>query len=188
MIIMGFLIHRCCKKAETLQQHNGSQILQQFRNAIALSLLFGIGWALGLPATEGISSVAVRTAFQVSFIVVTAFQGLYIFILQCLTGRNAVEAKKEWKRWFALITFGPNHVQTYTVSRASVSTSREVGGKEKVLVQGETLMSLTTLPSPTMEPSTTALEMGVISRERVNKFLNMLSKKLIHWCIFYLQQ
>ena len=63
-----------------------------------------------------------------------------------------------------------------------------MGSKEKVLVQGETLMSLTTLPSPTVEPSATALEMGVISREKVNKFLNMLSKKLIHWCIFYLQQ
>ena len=35
-----------------------------------------------------------------------------MFILQCLTGRNAVEARKEWKRWFYLLTCHVGHVRT----------------------------------------------------------------------------
>ena len=178
MIILGFLIHRYCKKLETMKQQKSSQILQQFRNAVALSLLFGIGWALGLPATEGIDNVAVRTTFQVLFIIVTAFQGLYIFIIQCLTGSNAVEAKKEWQRWFALITFHPSHVRSYTVGQAS---SKEMDGKGKVSVQTDTLMSLKTLPSSTVEPSdiidqwhTTALEIELHQEKKVNIFSKAL--------------
>ena len=170
MIIMGFLIHRYCKKAETMKQQK-THILQQFRNAIALSLLFGIGWALGLPATEGIDNAAVRTTFQVLFIIATAFQGLFIFLIQCLTGNNAVEAKKEWQRWFAISTCRPSHVRAYTVGQASVSTSKKMDGKGKVSVQTDTLMSSKVLPSSTVETSdvierTAALEMDVMSKEK----------------------
>ena len=164
-----------------MKQQKSSQILQQFRNAVALSLLFGIGWALGLPATEGISNAVVRTAFQVLFIIVTAFQGLYIFIIQCLTGSNAMEAKKEWQRWFARITFRPSHFRTYTVGQASVSTSKEMEGKGKVPAQTETLMSSKTLPSLTVEPSdiidqwhTTAPEIELYQEKKVIKFSNAL--------------
>ena len=105
VIIMGFLINRYCKKkAQSTQQGQSGQLRHQLRNAAALSLLFGLGWALGLPATEGISNIAARTTLQVLFIILTAFQGFYIFVLQCLTGKNAVQAKKEWKRWFHFVT------------------------------------------------------------------------------------
>ena len=129
--------------------HQGSQVRQQFRNALALSLLFGLGWAFGLPATEGIDSVSVRTAFQVLFIIVTAFQGLYIFIMQCLTGSNAVDAKKEWQRWFYFITCRPGHVHAYTLSRTPASASERISRKVKFSEQMETstLTSSKALPS-----------------------------------------
>ena len=147
-----FLINRyICKSNKSMKtEHQGSQVRQQFRNAIALSLLFGLGWALGLPATEGIDSISVRTAIQVLFIIVTAFQGLYIFIMQCLTGSNAVEAKKEWKRWFYFITCRPGHIPTYTLSRPSVSGSERMAGKQQ-LREMSTLTSLKALSSVTEE-------------------------------------
>ena len=127
-----FLInHYICKSKESVKtEYQGSQVRQQFRNAIVLSLLFGLGWALGLPATEGVDSTSARTAIQVLFIIVTAFQGLYIFIMQCLTGCNAVEVKKEWKRWFYLITCRPGHIPTYAFASPPVSAS-EKSGKDK---------------------------------------------------------
>ena len=143
---MVFLInHYICKSNESVKtEHQGSQVRQQFRNAIALSLLFGLGWALGLPATEGIDSISVRTAVQVLFIIVTAFQGLYIFIMQCLTGSNAVEAKKEWKRWFYLITCRPGHIRTYALIRPPISGSERMAGKQQ-------LREVKALPSVTKE-------------------------------------
>ena len=109
VILMGFLLHRYCKtKAVLTKKSQNKQLRQQLRNAIALSLLFGLGWGFGLPATDEIDNVAVRTSFQILFIVLTAFQGLYVFILQCLTGRNAAEAWKEWKRWYYRITCRPD--------------------------------------------------------------------------------
>ena len=149
---MVFLInHYICKSKESMKtEHQGRQVRQQFRNAIVLSLLFGLGWALGLPATEGIDSISVHTAVQVLFIIVTAFQGLYIFIMQCLTGSNAVEAKKEWKKWFYLLTCRPGHIPTYALCRPPVSGSERMAGKQQ-LREMSTLTSLKALPSVTKE-------------------------------------
>ena len=148
VIIMVFLInHYFCKSTDTVKKlHQGSQVRQQFRNAIALSLLFGLGWAFGLPATEGIDSVSVRTAFQVLFIIVTAFQGLYIFIMQCLTGSNAVDARKEWQRWLYFITCRPGHVHAYTLSRTPASAS-DRKGKFSKQIETSTLTSSKVSPS-----------------------------------------
>ena len=115
-----------------------------------LSLLFGLGWAFGLPATEGVDSTSVRTAIQVLFIIVTAFQGLYIFIMQCLTGCNAVEAKKEWKKWFYLITCRPGHIPTYAFTSPPVSASERMAGKQQ-LREMSTRTSLKALPCVTEE-------------------------------------
>ena len=151
---MVFLInHYICKSKESVKkEHQGRQVRERFRNAIVLSLLFGLGWALGLPATEGIDSISVRTAVQVLFIIVTAFQGLYIFIMQCLTGSNAVEAKKEWKRWFYIITCRPGHIPTYACC-PPVSGSERMAGKQQ-------LREMKALPSVTNKvPYETQLEM-----------------------------
>ena len=163
---MVFLInHYICKSKESVKkEHQSRQVRERFRNAIVLSLLFGLGWALGLPATEGIDSISARTPIQVLFIIVTAFQGLYIFIMQCLTGSNAVEAKKEWKRWFYLITCRPGHIPTYALSRPPVTGSERMAGKQQ-------LREMKDLPSVTKKdldkvPYETQLEMATKLEEK----------------------
>ena len=62
--------------------------------AMGLSILFGLGWAIGLLASTGLPSY-IQTLFEWIFTVMTAFQGIIIFILYCL---RAAEARKVWKR------------------------------------------------------------------------------------------
>ena len=171
---MVFLInHYFCKSKDTVKKpHQGSQVRQQFRNAITLSLLFGLGWAFGLPATEGIDSVSVRTAFQVLFIIVTAFQGLYIFIMQCLTGSNAVEAMKEWQRWFYSITCHPGHVHAYTLSRTPASASERISRKVETI----TLTSSKDLPSVTADELQYATELEMDTKVKNGEDTDSISE------------
>ena len=124
MIVIGLLIQRYCKSRTG--GTNQGQLWQQLKNAIVLSLLLGLGWALALPATEGINNITVRITFQVLFIIVTAFQGLYIFIMQCLTGRNAVEARKEWRKWFTLIICHLSAIKTYSNVSTPVNNRKQL--------------------------------------------------------------
>ena len=75
------------------------QIRQQLISAIVLSLLFGLGWGFALPATQGINNTAVQILFQAIYIALTAFQGVFIFIMHCLVGRKSIIARQEWKHW-----------------------------------------------------------------------------------------
>ena len=93
--------------------------------------------------------MSVRTAFQVLFIIVTGFQGLYIFIMQCLTGSNAVEARAEWQRWFYCITCRPGHVHAYTLSRTSATERMKKKQKFSEQIETSTLPSSKALPSVT---------------------------------------
>ena len=106
MIIMVSLIRQRIRlnKMKAGNVDKKLQLKQHFVSAITLSLLFGLGWGFGLPATSGIENIAIRTSFQILFILLTAFQGLFIFIMHCLVGRKSIEARREWKRWLLLVT------------------------------------------------------------------------------------
>ena len=96
--------------------------------------------------------MSVRTAFQVLFIIVTGFQGLYIqyiFIKQCLTGSNAADARAEWLRWFYCITYRPGHVHAYTLSRTSATERMKKKQKFSEQIETSTLPSSKALPSLT---------------------------------------
>ena len=80
------------------------QIRQQLVSAIVLSILFGLGWGFALPATQGINNTAVQILFQAIYIALTAFQGVFIFIMHCLVGRNSIMARQEWKRWIRRVS------------------------------------------------------------------------------------
>ena len=114
--------------------------------------------------------MSVRTAFQVLFIIVTGFQGLYIFIMQCLTGSNAVDARAEWQRWFYCITCRPGHVHAHTLSRSSASARERMSKKQKFTEQIETstLTSSRALPSVTEDElqHETKLEMDTKLEEK----------------------
>ena len=90
------------KEVQTISKGIKTHLKQRFIIAVTLSLLLGLGWGLGIPATEGIDNLVVRTTFQILFIFLTAFQGLFIFIMHCV---RVPDARKEWRHWFNKLTF-----------------------------------------------------------------------------------
>ena len=63
--------------------------------------LFGLRWGIGLPATRALYTTAVRDTFSILFIFLTAFQGLFVFIMHCA---RSTEVVKQWKKWFSCVT------------------------------------------------------------------------------------
>ena len=63
--------------------------------ALGLSLLFGMGWAIGLLATSDLPD-GVRYPAEWVFTLMTAFLGVYLFVLHVLKSQ---EARRLWKRW-----------------------------------------------------------------------------------------
>lgn len=86
----------------TVSKSMKTRLKQRLIITVTLSIMLGLGWGLGIPATEGIDNLAVRTTFQIVFIFLTAFQGLFIFIMHCM---RVPDARKEWKYWFNKLTF-----------------------------------------------------------------------------------
>ena len=65
--------------------------------SVALSILFGLGWVLGLAGTRSFSVNYLRYSFQIVFIVLCAFQGLFIFIAY---GLRLQKVRLAWLKWF----------------------------------------------------------------------------------------
>ena len=86
---------------------------QQLIAAVTLSVLFGLGWGIGLAATEGINVSAVRDTFSALFIIFTAFQGVMVFCLQTLRSKDI---RMTWARWFKMAT-GRGFTSTASISR-----------------------------------------------------------------------
>ena len=64
-----------------------------------LAIMFGIGWAFGILGSENRNAVSV--IFQILFVVIVGFQGLFIFLLYpCRTK----DARDQWKRLFYSVT------------------------------------------------------------------------------------
>ena len=69
---------------------------QQLIIAVTLSILFGLGWGLGLFVTEDIyTNKTVRDLVASLFVIFTGFHGLFIFITQCLRSKGAHNV---WKK------------------------------------------------------------------------------------------
>ena len=78
-----------------------AKLRRQFIIALNLSLLFGLGWGVGFAATTSIGNVGVVATLQAIFILLTSFQGIFIFIMQCA---RSEDARKEWARWVQVLT------------------------------------------------------------------------------------
>ena len=75
---------------------NFHKLKANFMIALGLSLLFGMGWAVGLLASSDLPG-AVRYPAEWIFTLMTAFLGVYLFALYIL---RSSEARGLWKRWF----------------------------------------------------------------------------------------
>ena len=108
VIIIASLIRNTNKRKNKISMANEKKAsTTMFKRhliiAIGLSLFFGLGWGLGLPATNAISNVPARVFLQILFIFFSGFQGVFIFIMQCA---RSEDARKEWTRWLKKLTCG----------------------------------------------------------------------------------
>lgn len=71
---------------------------------MALSVLFGLSWGVGLFATRGPykgDQIYIRDTFAAIFVILTSFHGLLVFVMHCIRSERA---RDEWKRWFKGVT------------------------------------------------------------------------------------
>ena len=71
------------------------KVKENFLIALGLSILFGLGWSIGLLASSDLHD-AVRRPAEWVFTVLTAFLGVYLFVLYIV---RSAEARKVWKQW-----------------------------------------------------------------------------------------
>ena len=101
---------------------------QQFLIAVTLSILFGLGWGIGLLATQDIhTNKTVRDLFAALFVLTTAFYGVFVFIVRCVRSQ---EVRNTWKRLFFSVT--GKHISELTSSITShIQHKWNVGSLEK---------------------------------------------------------
>lgn len=128
IIIFSSLLRKSCNKKlreakefDKKGSEKKSQLKQQFLIAITLSILFGLGWGVGLPATQSFHDTAVISdIFSAFFVLFTSFQGLFIFIMHCL---RSPEIRKVWAGWFKLAT--GKEVNEFTTSVTTKPSKRK---------------------------------------------------------------
>ena len=114
ILIFASLLFRPNVKKETSSSGNVRKLKENFMIALGLSLLFGMGWAIGLLATSDLPD-AVRYPAEWVFTLTTAFLGVYLFILYVVRSQ---EARRCWKRWLLC----QRKRATHGVSKSSISS------------------------------------------------------------------
>lgn len=120
IIMTQFIIKNCSGKfKESYTEDSKMTAKQKFIIALTLSILFGLGWGVGLFATQDLHrNTIVRDVVSSIFIILTAFQGLFIFIMHCL---RSAEVRKQWKMWFYKLTC--RKYSDFSINSSSFSTS-----------------------------------------------------------------
>ena len=108
LIIVVSLVHRKLSlklKDVIIKKEKNSKssfFRQQLIIAVTLSILFGLGWGLGLFVTEDIyTNKTVRDLVASLFVIFTGFHGLFIFITQCVRSKDA---RNVWKKVVSDVT------------------------------------------------------------------------------------
>ena len=98
IIIVSLLRKNFQSDIKTKNNNNITFVRQQLLITVTLSILLGLGWGIGLLATQDIhTNKTIRDLFAALFVITTAFHGLFIFIMHCLRSK---EVRNTWKRWF----------------------------------------------------------------------------------------
>ena len=116
ILIFASLVCKSSVREETSKNGNLRKLKENFMIALGLSLLFGMGWAIGLLATSDLPD-AVRYPAEWVFTLTIAFLGVYLFILHVLKPQ---ETRRLWKRWL----FCQRKQASYGVSTSNTSKSR----------------------------------------------------------------
>ena len=102
IIIVSLLRKNFQSDIKKKNNNNITFVRQQITITVTLSILFGLGWGIGLLATQDIhTNKIVQDLFAALFVIITAFHGLFIFIMHCLRSK---EVRNTWKRWFFGVT------------------------------------------------------------------------------------
>ena len=88
--------------------------------SVTLSILFGLGWAIGLAGTRSLSVNYLRYSFQIVFVVLSAFQGLFIFIAY---GLRLQKVRLIWLKWLYIVV-GKHDLALSIATRDTVRFSR----------------------------------------------------------------
>ena len=98
IIIVSLLRKTLQSDIKAKKNNNITFVRQQLIITVTLSILLGLGWGIGLLATQDIhTNKTVRDLFAALFVIITGFHGLFIFIMHCLRSK---EVRNTWKRWF----------------------------------------------------------------------------------------
>ena len=116
VIIINLIRKQRKLSAETGNANLGVKTKAQVVLAVSLSLLFGIGWGIGVPATQSLPVAWLRFCFQLAFVVLVGFQGLFIFIMYGIRVRNV---RLTWMKWFYIIIRDRNKVLSITYGLGS---------------------------------------------------------------------
>ena len=103
-----------------------SMIAKHLLIAVVLSLLFGLGWAFGLIGTSSLPREAYLPA-QYIFSIFMGIQGVLMFFLHAV---RSADARKEWKKWWYIITC--RRSSYYLKRRASTSVIRSTSAKTRM--------------------------------------------------------
>ena len=98
IIIVSLLRKTWTSKNFKKKQENISFVRQQLIIVTVLSIFFGLGWGIGLIATQDIyDNKLVRDIVAALFVIITAFHGLFLFIMHCLRSKDV---RNVWKQVF----------------------------------------------------------------------------------------
>ena len=126
VIIVSLLRKKFQSNIKSKKSTNTKFVREQLIIVTTLSILFGLGWGIGLLATQDIhTNKTVRDLFAALFVVITAFHGLFIFIMHCLRSK---EVRSVWKRWLFNVS-GKNRNEL-TTSMFSTKHNKSVSKKQ----------------------------------------------------------
>ncbi len=137
-LVIILSLFACKKSFDTAHQTSIAKLKKQLIVPTTLGVLFGIGWGIGLAATQGITNVILLTFMQVVFILLTAFHGLYIFIMY---GLRLKDARDAWKSWIVCNGKGKSVSSTSDRTAMVYDTDSKAGSLPRLREEGKKKIS-----------------------------------------------
>ena len=119
IIIIVNLIRRPNVQKEAAKGGNLKKVKENFWVTVGLSVLFGVSWVFGLLATAGLPNY-IRLLFDIIFTVLASFQGVFVFLLNCVKSQ---ECRQLWNNWLHCRFTKSSQSKVLTTGAPHTSTS-----------------------------------------------------------------